>query len=221
MIDTNTSLGDLAATGADARSVLLRHQLDYCCRGGRSLAAACEAEGLDLPQVVSELEAAAKRGSASADWRERPSEEIVEHILERFHRPLLGHVASVLAAAEKVERVHAAKASCPKGLAAHLRAIHDDLKSHLAKEEQVLFPALLAGQHGGMLSGPVTVMMREHEDHGDSLKQTRVLTDDLTPPVGACATWRALYEELERLEADLMEHIHLENHVLFPRGLVP
>ena len=52
MIDTNTSLGDLAATGTDARSVLLRYQLDFCCGGGRSLATACEAAGLDLDQVV-------------------------------------------------------------------------------------------------------------------------------------------------------------------------
>ena len=28
-----------------------------------------------------------------------------------------------------------------------------------------------------------------------------------------------MYEELDRLEADLMAHIHLENHVLFPRAL--
>ncbi|MCA9633641.1 MAG: iron-sulfur cluster repair di-iron protein [Deltaproteobacteria bacterium] len=219
MIDTNTSLGDLAATGTDARGVLLRYQLDFCCGGGRSLATACEAAGLDLDQVVAELEVAANRGSDSADWRERSVEELVEHILERYHRPLPDHIDSVLAAAEKVERVHGAKESCPRGLAAHLRSIRDGLMSHLAKEEQVLFPALLAGRRGGMLSGPVTVMMREHDDHGDNLKRTRALTNDFTPPAEACATWRAMYEELDRLEADLMAHIHLENHVLFPRAL--
>jgi len=102
MIDTNTSLGDLAATGTDARSVLLRYQLDFCCGGGRSLATACEAAGLDLDQVVAELEVAANRGSDSVDWRERSVEELVEHILERYHRPLPDHIDSVLAAAEKV-----------------------------------------------------------------------------------------------------------------------
>ena len=94
MIDTNTSLGDLAATGTDARSVLLRYQLDFCCGGGRSLATACEAAGLDLDQVVAELEVAANRGSDSADWRERSVEELVEHILERYHRPLPDHIDS-------------------------------------------------------------------------------------------------------------------------------
>ncbi|MCA9634353.1 MAG: DUF542 domain-containing protein, partial [Myxococcales bacterium] len=176
MINTETSLGDLAATGPDARGVLLRHQLDFCCGGGQSLAEACKAGGLDLQQVVTDLEAAAARGAESVDWRTRSVEQLVNHILERFHRPLPDHVNSVVAAAEKVERVHAAKASCPHGLAAHLRAIRDDLTSHLAKEEQVLFPALLGGQRGGMLSGPVSVMMREHDDHGENLKRTRSLT---------------------------------------------
>lgn len=219
MIDTHTSLGDLAATGTDVRSVLLRYQLDFCCGGDRSLATACEAAGLDLEQVVDALKEAAKRGSDSVDWREGSVEDLVEHILERYHRPLLEHIDSVLVAAEKVERVHAAKKSCPRGLAAHLRSIRQDMQSHLAKEEQVLFPALLAGRRGGMLSGPVTVMMREHDDHGDNLKRMRTLTNGFTPPEEACATWRTMYEELSRLEADLMAHIHLENHVLFPRAI--
>ena len=58
-----------------------------------------------------------------------------------------------------------------------------------------------------------------HDDHGESLQRTRRLTADLTAPEEACATWRALYLRLARLEADLMDHIHLENNVLFRRVL--
>jgi regulator of cell morphogenesis and NO signaling len=47
----------------------------------------------------------------------------------------------------------------------------------------------------------------------------RELTNDLQPPAAACATWRALYAGLGQLEEELMEHIHLENNVLFPRAL--
>lgn len=219
MTDINTTLGDLAATGASARSVLLRYQLDFCCRGGRTLAEACQASGLDTEEVASALEEAKRPGDESVDWRERPIDEVVEHILERYHRPLLDHIDSVCAAADRVERVHGAKPSCPRGLAAHLAGIRGEVMSHLAKEEQVLFPALLAGRRGSMLTGPVTVMMREHDDHGANLARTRSLTNDFIPPGEACTTWRTLYEELERLEADLMAHIHLENHVLFPRAL--
>jgi regulator of cell morphogenesis and NO signaling len=41
----------------------------------------------------------------------------------------------------------------------------------------------------------------------------------LTPPAEACYTWRALYLGLENLEQELMDHVHLENNILFRRAL--
>ena len=34
-------------------------------------------------------------------------------------------------------------------------------------------------------------------------------------PQGACNTWRALYAGIAQLNDDLINHIHLENNVLF------
>jgi regulator of cell morphogenesis and NO signaling len=62
-------------------------------------------------------------------------------------------------------------------------------------------------------------MELEHEHHGEDLQGVRRLTNDLTPPPDACPTWRALYLGLQQLEEELMEHIHLENNVLFRRAL--
>jgi regulator of cell morphogenesis and NO signaling len=41
------------------------------------------------------------------------------------------------------------------------------------------------------------------------------VTNGITLPRGACTTWRALYLGLGAFREDLMEHIHLENNVLF------
>ncbi|WP_324753335.1 hypothetical protein [Roseovarius sp. Pro17] len=43
------------------------------------------------------------------------------------------------------------------------------------------------------------------------------LADDLTLPENACARWRSLCANLAGLNADLIEHIHLESNVLLPR----
>jgi regulator of cell morphogenesis and NO signaling len=96
--------------------------------------------------------------------------------------------------------------------------VHASVLEHLAKEEQVLFPMIQAG-HGRHASGPVQAMEHEHHDHAASLKRIRDLAHDLVPPQEACTSWRVLYLRLNQLEADLMEHIHLENNVLFPRAL--
>ncbi|MEW6271874.1 MAG: hemerythrin domain-containing protein [Thermodesulfobacteriota bacterium] len=114
--------------------------------------------------------------------------------------------------------MHGAKPSCPRGLAAHLATMSEEVEGHLAKEEQVLFPLIVAGV-GERARMPMHVMMLEHEDHGESLRRTRELTANLVPPPEACTSWRALYLGLEQLEAELFEHIHLENNVLFPRVL--
>ena len=63
-------------------------------------------------------------------------------------------------------------------------------------------------------------MEAEHVDHGENLARMRALAGDLVPPPEACTTWRALYLGLGTLERELMEHIHLENNVLFPRVLM-
>ncbi len=47
----------------------------------------------------------------------------------------------------------------------------------------------------------------------------RQVTGDYTLPAHACSTYRALFEGLEALEADLHVHIHLENNILFPRAI--
>ena len=92
------------------------------------------------------------------------------------------------------------------------------VESHLAKEEQILFPLILAGR-GPMAHMPVQVMVHEHRDHGQNLERIRKITADFKVPEQACASWRELYRALGELEVELMDHIHLENNILFPRAL--
>ncbi|MFP3408897.1 hemerythrin domain-containing protein, partial [Pseudomonas sp. SIMBA_065] len=44
-------------------------------------------------------------------------------------------------------------------------------------------------------------------------------TNNVTPPPEACTTWKAMYNGINELIDDLMDHISLENNVLFPRAL--
>ena len=92
------------------------------------------------------------------------------------------------------------------------------IAEHLFKEEAVLFPMIEAGA-GSRAATPIHILEAEHEDHGESLRAIRRLTSDFQLPPEACATWIALYQRLEEFEAELMEHIHLENNILFRSAL--
>jgi regulator of cell morphogenesis and NO signaling len=218
MHTTDTTLAELATAHPAAARVFLNHGLDFCCKGRRSLTDACAEKGLDPAGILAEIEDTPGSGDLTA-WSSRPVPELIEHILTRYHAPLRRDLPVFVAMAEKVEARHADKASVPVGLARHLRAMHAAVLDHLAKEEMILFPAILSGR-GAMCGGPIQVMEAEHTDHGENLARMRALAGDLVPPTEACTTWRALYTGLAALERDLMEHIHLENNVLFPRVLM-
>jgi len=55
------------------------------------------------------------------------------------------------------------------------------------------------------------------DELGALLRDLRSLTGDFTVPDDGCASYRALFDGLEELEADTHLHVHKENNVLFPR----
>ncbi|MRR11292.1 iron-sulfur cluster repair di-iron protein [bacterium] len=213
-----STLADLAVSFPAASRVFRRHGLDYCCHGRRPVSEACAERGLDAAALLSEVFAETRTASDLKVWSDQPLPEIVERIVSWYHARLRAELPLVLQMARKVEAVHAEKPTVPRGLADHLEALARTLLDHLEKEEQGLFPALLSGRPGAPSSTIVT-LEREHEDVALALQKTRSLTTDLVPPAEACTTWRALYLRLDEFEAELMEHVHLENNVLFRRAL--
>ncbi len=213
-----TTLADLAVSHPAASRVFHRHGLDFCCHGGKPLADACAERGLSAEGVLAEIRSEESAAPDLPRWHERPVPELIEHIVSFYHRRLREELPELVALATRVENRHAEKASCPRGLRTHLEEVHQAVLEHLAKEETVLFPMILGGR-GRMVAGPIYVMESEHVDHAESLQKTRTLTHDLVAPEEACPTWRALYLRLQQLEVELMDHIHLENNILFRRVL--
>jgi regulator of cell morphogenesis and NO signaling len=61
-------------------------------------------------------------------------------------------------------------------------------------------------------------MLTEHDNAGADLAKMRSLTDDFIPRADACNTYRAMLHGLAELEADMHQHVHKENNILFPRA---
>lgn len=212
------TLGEFVTAEPAAAKVFHRYGLDFCCGGKQPLTQACAAAGLDPEAVLGEIEKAAAESPDEVHWDTRPLKDLVEHIVRRYHEPLKAELPRLIDLARKVEQVHADKSDCPAGLADLLVQVRAVVESHLAKEEQILFPLIVAGR-GQTAHMPVQIMMQEHEDHGQNLRRIREMTNNMFVPEHACASWRELYRSLEQLERELMDHIHLENSILFPRAL--
>jgi len=207
-------LGDIAVALPGSTAVMRRYGLDFCCGGDKLLGEAVRSPGVALEQIKTELKALDQ--SAPREHPEAPA-PLIDHILERYHETYRGELPELIRLAEKVERVHAAHPDVPAGLAAALNAMAQELETHMMKEEAVLFPMLRLGPHPSMPQHPIARMRLEHDDHGERLREVERLYRDGALPADACGSWRALSAGVKKLADDLMQHIHLENNVLFPQ----
>jgi regulator of cell morphogenesis and NO signaling len=213
-----TTLAELAVAHPAAAHVFYANHLDFCCGGRRPFADACRERGLDAGAILDEIRREDAASEPVTRWELAPLQALVDHIVNHYHRRLRESLTTLVPMARRVEERHREKVSCPMGLAMLLKCVQHSLLEHLDREETVIFPAIVR-RTGARLTSPVYVMELEHEHLKSDLLRIRALTSDLTPPADACTTWRALYAGLQQLEQELMEHIHLENNVLFRRAL--
>jgi regulator of cell morphogenesis and NO signaling len=218
------TLGDLVTDRPTRARVLERLGLDYCCNGTRTLAAACQAAGLDVATVAAELDTGTDAG-ADDGWTRLSAPELADDIVATHHRYLREELPLLVALAAKVLAAHGGRhpeLDEVRGLVIDLRAA---LEPHLDKEERVLFPAIHALFAGGRelpfgsVATQIAVMTAEHDRAAELLAALRQAADGYRVPSDACASYRSLYERLAALEHDTHVHVHKENHRLFPAAV--
>ena len=206
-------IGQIAVERPGATAIFRRLKLDFCCGGQISLRQAALAKQVDLTALLRDLAALHREDEPPPA---ATATELIDHILTRYHAVHREQLPELIRMARRVEAVHRDNPEVPTGLADLLERAEQELLEHMAKEEQILFPVLKAGG-SAMVVYPIGVMRQEHSSHGEMLEHLMGLTHDATPPQGACNTWRALYAGIAQLSDDLVNHIHLENNVLFPQ----
>ena len=221
MINAQQTVADIAANSFAAVRIFSKHGIDFCCGGHRPLSEICSEKQISPDSLIAELETGiAGAPREETDWNTAPLADLVRHIVTRHHEYLRSELPRIQGWLDRVYAKYAEKDAASIGqLPAVFQALRAELEPHMMKEEVVLFPAVmrLSGPCGGSFDGPIAVMEQEHEHAGAALRTMRQLTNGYTAPEHACRTYRALFEALAELEADLHVHIHLENNILFPR----
>ncbi|MGE5569742.1 MAG: iron-sulfur cluster repair di-iron protein [Rhodospirillales bacterium] len=225
------TVGEIAAETPASVRVFEKYKIDYCCGGNRPLEEVCRERGISPEAVLAEVQAAAAR-APEKDWTKAALSELIEHIVSTHHEYLKAELPALDARLSRVIEAHsAAHGEMLKSLQGVFDGLQNELLTHLRKEEFILFPAIESAERAreegrppeplpfGHIENPIRMMIHEHDSAGEALAQMRKITGGYTLPPDACATFRALYTGLQELEADLHQHIHLENNVLFPRAL--
>ena len=227
-----TKMKDIALSNPAARQVLEDAGLDYCCGGGKSLHEACFHANVSSEEMLNRLRENAKHTELEdMNWMAAPLNELTRHIREKHHRYVREAIPRTRALSDKVTTKHGSKHSELADIGKLFVEVGREMIMHMQKEEQILFPYIDAVERAvnthspveppffQTVRNPIQVMMKEHDVAGDLVRQIRVLASEYKPPEDACTSFKALYEALREFEADLHQHVHLENNVLFPRAV--
>ena len=111
-------------------------------------------------------------------------------------------------------------------------SLYKDIIPHLQQEEEILFPYIRQIAHAynskesyasllvRTLRKPVEEVMKyEHESISRILHSLREYTNNYTPPENACVSHQVAFSMLKELDHDLVQHVFLENEILFPKAI--
>jgi regulator of cell morphogenesis and NO signaling len=226
VITPNTHVADVATAHPATVRVFQQHGIDFCCGGKRPLSDASDDHGVALAVLLAELESVLQTEQPGdvCDWRERPLAELIAHIISTYHQPQREELPRLAAMMAKVLSVHGDHwPRMLRPLAAGLAILTREADAHTDDEEASVFPAILALESGMPVDPAIFEEMRadleqEHAGMGALLAEMKFITNGFAPPDGACTTFRALFAGLQELTDTLHNHVHLENHILFPRA---
>lgn len=225
-ITPETSLGEIVKNNFRAIRVFEKYNLDYCCGGKKLLAAACGDKGLNAETIQEEL-TKIENEYVSEKFNFWSVSFLCEYIIINHHDYLRRIFPVISAHIEKVVNAHGERYIYLNALKNIFAKVQEELLSHMDKEEKILFPYIKTLEQStnenfppfGKIETPISVLIREHEEAGDKIEMLKEVTNNFTPPEGACTTFRVTYQELEEFYKDLKIHIHLENNILFPKAI--
>lgn len=233
-VSNSHTVRELAVKIPGATRIFEQFKIDYCCGGNRTLAEASAAVGVSTDEVQLLLDRASIQ-TAGSDEPVDPNAislaGLIDHIVVEHHLFTRGELDRLDVLAETVLHAHGENHPELKRIRGLVTELGADLRPHMQKEEQLLFPYIVALENAatdgtipapprfGTVRNPVRMMAMEHETAGMLLQCLRNASHDFTPPADACYSYLTLYRGLADLEKDLHQHIHLENNVLFPRAV--
>jgi regulator of cell morphogenesis and NO signaling len=224
----NMTLSEIVTKDFNSAAVFEKYNLDFCCGGNKPVAEACEEKGLDASAVIDELQSLKNGNNNSEKYNDWSLDFLIDYIINNHHSYVRRMIPVLAAHTQKIASVHGKNHPELIQVAGIFERVYKDLKQHMMKEEQMLFPYVKqlvnAKKNGGTaeapffgtVKNPIRMMEAEHQAAGDEMHEIRNLTDNYSIPDDACNTYRAAMQELKDFEEDLHKHVYLENYILFP-----
>lgn len=232
---TNTTIGEIVRADYRTSDVFKKYGIDFCCGGGKSIAAACEGQEFDADTIIEEVKktlSAAKGGGSSLPYDKWPLDLLANYVQKIHHGYVEKAIPVLTAYLDKIAQVHGNRHPELFEIKSLFAETAGELTKHMKKEELMVFPYVgklmqleasgakeLPTPAFGSIATLIDQMEDDHEEEGDRFKKIATLSNNYTPPQDACNTYMVAFQKLREFEEDLHLHIHLENNILFPKSI--
>ena len=216
-------------------SIDLFHQegIDPRSNAEQTLEEACVHADLSLDYVARRLELLAEEASerSARNWYNEPLFVITSHIVNVHHAYARHEMPRLAQTALMLARIYGSTYPELTRVEVLLRAMIREFSVHMLSEEQTIFPYIVQLEAAeresapppqspsGTDESPLRNMMAEHDSAVEMLRELRYLTNEFTPPVEGDQHLERFYSALDAFEADMQDHIEIEDNVLFPRAI--
>ncbi|HET7898037.1 MAG TPA: iron-sulfur cluster repair di-iron protein [Flavisolibacter sp.] len=222
----NKTISQIVAEHHQTAPVFEKYGIDFCCKGKRPLEEACTERALNKEEIVAELNNAIATNHTVTDFNALSLSALADYIVRTHHTYVKFNMPQIYNYVLRVATKHGERFPFMNEVFQLFSEVQEEMNQHMLKEERILFPRIKQLETEGLAdipleyyTGPISVMENEHEKAGSLLYQIRELTNQYTAPEGACTTFRLSLASLQDFEADLHQHVHLENYILFPKAV--
>ena len=233
-INPDWSVSEIVNADYRTAEIFRKYGIEFCCGGKWPLKTVCELKNLDINTVNSELERSIRTISlpSSLDFEGWNINFLTDYIINVHHSYLKKSLPSTKDQLARFVEGHQHKFPYLRDLLKIFTELSNEVLPHLEQEETIIFPYIrqisrayhnkesYAALLVRTLRKPVeNVMVHEEEFLNKFLPQIRQLTGHYTPPENACISHKVAFLKLLELDNDLVQHLYLENDILFPRAI--
>lgn len=233
-IQPSSFVTDIVIHDYRTADVFRKYGIDFCCGGKWSLDVVCQNKNLSTEDIIEELSKIVRQtgSNAALDFDNWDIDFLADYILNVHHRYLKRALHEVKEQVTKFLDGHRNKFSELEELETIINRFMKEIPPHMKQEEEIFFPYIKQIHHAHKhresyarllirtLRKPIEeVMLKEHEATGSNLHRLRTITNNYTPPDKACIAHKVTFAKLKELDNDLVQHIHLESNILFPKAI--
>jgi regulator of cell morphogenesis and NO signaling len=226
-----STIGDFVARDFRTAAVFSKYNIDFCCKGQRTIDEVCAKENINEADLLKELNTVlASKNDSGIDFNSWPLDLLIDYIEKIHHRFVEEKTPVILHFLDKLCNVHGSNHPELFEISQHFKESAQELASHMKKEEFILFPFVremmnATKSHKSIgkpifktVKNPISAMMEEHEAEGERFRTISALSNNYTPTEDGCNTYQVTFAMLKEFEDDLHKHIHLESNILFPKA---